>query len=66
MVVSWQSSNLNVLPVVSTAVGRLQPKHSRVKFIAVVRGNCFQSLIRANVLSAKSRKKCRQHNKLLK
>lgn len=51
MVASWQSSNLNVLSFVATAVGRLQPKPSGVKFIAVVRGNCFQALIRAKECS---------------
>lgn len=56
VVASWQSSNLNVRPVSSTAVGRLKPKHSGVKFVAVVKENCFQSLIRANVLSVKNRK----------
>lgn len=56
LVASWQSSNLIVLQVVSTAVGRLQPNPSGVKIVAVVRGNCLKSLIRANMLSASSKK----------
>lgn len=56
MVASWQSSNLIVLQAASTAVGRLHPNPSGVKTVAVVRGNCLKSLIRANVLLASSRK----------
>lgn len=49
--------NLNVLAVVTTAVGRVQPKPSEVKCVAVVRRNCFQSLMKATLPSVRSRKK---------